>query len=626
MGFLKRKLFKIFHKTNDIYYYFSVNFLYYKIHSLLENFHSKRFSEMIDKSKNFKSLYMHIKQNSISDKNYIFKIDNKTIDSNDLICEAFSDNFAKRFANYSEPNYHSNSIRNSQNLSDFQISKTDVLREIKSFDINKSSINSDIPSVLIKKCPEIFCEIFFILFNKMIITNTIPEQLKIVTVIPIYKKDKPKESIDSYRPITIEKNVLKLFTKLIFNNISAFVHKNTIIPINQYGFRPGMSTQNQLIDLIQYITDSFNNEKIICFDIVFIDLKNAFGSLGFGSILEKCYSIGITNNCLKILEKYLLGRKQIVMFENILSTPQIITSGVPEGGVGSPEIFNITVSDFPNFIQFSKLMQFADDSCLSKPIYNTNDIQNFQIDLNNVYNYCSKLNLEINSQKSIHLRISFKNCEHLNTYTINNISIPSHNSHKHLGVIIDNKLSFNEYTEYIYNKCIKKWHFLKRLCPYASSEVMLKLYHTYILPIAEYGMKSFVLNLTQTKKLESIQRKIFKQICYKMKIFNYNYNQRLKLLNITSLECRRNVSILKTVFKCLNNFGNVSNHWKSHYIIANNDRNGIHIIKPKTRNIFCDKNFFVHSINLFNDLPKDVRNETNINKFLSECEIYFSNH
>ena len=44
--------------------------------------------------------------------------------------------------------------------------------------------------------------------------------------------------------------------------------------------------------------------------------------------------------------------------------------------------------------------EYADDSCLLMPIYNTDDIQNFQIDLNSITNYFINLNLNINSQKS----------------------------------------------------------------------------------------------------------------------------------------------------------------------------------------------------------------------------------
>ncbi len=56
----------------------------------------------------------------------------------------------------------------------------------------------------------------------------IPNKLKTVSVVPIHKKGKPIDCIDSYRPVTIE-SFLKLYCKLVFNNINAFIANNNII-------------------------------------------------------------------------------------------------------------------------------------------------------------------------------------------------------------------------------------------------------------------------------------------------------------------------------------------------------------------------------------------------------------
>ena len=212
-------------------------------------------------------------------------------------------------------------------------------------------------------------------------------------------------------------------------------------------------------------------------------------------------------------------------------------------------------------------------------------------------------------------------------YNINNCEIPVQTHRKHLGVVIDQKLSFNEYIDYVYNKSVKKWSYINRLCSYASPNVLLMLYKTYmyILPIIEYNNTCLTLNLTQNKKIESIQRSITKQICHKMNLNEYNYTQRLEALNISSLECRRNVRTLKILFKCIHDFNGVPNHWKDFYSILRNDRNGRIIDKPKTRNNFCDKNFFIHSIQLFNSLPIDIRNENNLNLFLTKCQHFYNN-
>ena len=74
--------------------------------------------------------------------------------------------------------------------------------------------------------------------------------------------------------------------------------------------------------------------------------------------------------------------------------------------------------------KFLKPSQYADDTALIKPIYLINDINNFQTDLNQLQYWCNERNLKLNPNKSIHLRISFKNVGDLPNYSLNNQQIP----------------------------------------------------------------------------------------------------------------------------------------------------------------------------------------------------------
>ncbi len=79
---------------------------------------------------------------------------------------------------------------------------------------------------------------------------------------------------------------MKLFEKLIFNNLNSHIIQNNLIPDSQYGFCRGLNTQNQLIDLIYDISMSLNDPKILCVDIIFLDYSNAFDSVSFRLMLD----------------------------------------------------------------------------------------------------------------------------------------------------------------------------------------------------------------------------------------------------------------------------------------------------------------------------------------------------
>ena len=86
----------------------------------------------------------------------------------------------------------------------------------------------------------------------------------------------------------------------------AFVEKNCIIPDIQYGFRGGVSTGNQLIDLIYDISNAFNDKKLICVDLVFLDYSSAFDTVNHSILFNELYNFGIRGNALEVLKIYIL--------------------------------------------------------------------------------------------------------------------------------------------------------------------------------------------------------------------------------------------------------------------------------------------------------------------------------
>ena len=121
------------------------------------------------------------------------------------------------------------------------------------------------------------------------------------------------------------------------------------------------------------------------------------------------------------------------------------------------------------------------------------------------------------------------------------------------------------------------------------------------------------------KKFEKIQRKISKQICNKSNFYNKSYTERRDILGIKTLEVRHKYSILKQLYECLNNCPSIPSNWVSKFEFNTNLRNGKLLLRPKTRNNFTDKNLFMYSIELFNSLPKNIRNEIHCKTFLTKC-------
>ena len=78
-----------------------------------------------------------------------------------------------------------------------------------------------------------------------------------------------KQSINNYRPISLLPICGKIFEKIIFNNLYNYLNTNNLITKNQSGFRPGDSTTNQLLYLVNEIHEAFEDPNSLKIRAVF---------------------------------------------------------------------------------------------------------------------------------------------------------------------------------------------------------------------------------------------------------------------------------------------------------------------------------------------------------------------
>ena len=113
-----------------------------------------------------------------------------------------------------------------------------------------------------------------IIFRNILFTSIYPDIWKLANVTPIFKKG-DKQLIKNYRPISLLPICGKLFEKIIFNYLYSYLGNN-LITKNQSGFRPGDSTTNQLLYLVNEIHQAFENPKYLEVCAVFLDISKAF--------------------------------------------------------------------------------------------------------------------------------------------------------------------------------------------------------------------------------------------------------------------------------------------------------------------------------------------------------------
>ena len=95
---------------------------------------------------------------------------------------------------------------------------------------------------------------------------------------------------------------------------------------------------------------------------VFIDLKKAFDTVDHQVLLAKLSHYGVRGDSLGLLESYLRGREQYVVYGGHESGRGQVECGVPQGSVLGPLFFLIYVNDMVKACRGLDLVLFADDT------------------------------------------------------------------------------------------------------------------------------------------------------------------------------------------------------------------------------------------------------------------------
>lgn len=121
----------------------------------------------------------------------------------------------------------------------------------------------------------------------------------------------------------------------------------------------------------------------------------------------KLKSYGVSGIALEWLKSYLTNRKIQVAFVGYTSTPFTPTSGVPQGSVLGPLLFNIFINDLGNLLR-CKYLIFADDLKIYICFKTIEDSRLLQADLDTLTQWCSMNKLELNIDKCKFIPFSLK--------------------------------------------------------------------------------------------------------------------------------------------------------------------------------------------------------------------------
>ena len=190
-----------------------------------------------------------------------------------------------------------------------------------------------------------------------------------------------------------------------------------------------------------------------------------------------------------MFENYLSNREQRVVINGQESSWGKVTAGVPQGSVLGPLLFLIYINDITSQVQSSEVRLFADDTILYVIIDNpAQGVNSLNADLDRISQWASDWLVKFSPPKTKSLTISRKKQENPSPLiSFDGTDVTEVDSHKHLGVIISNDLSWRDHIENMVSNASKSLDVLNALKFKLDRKTLERLYMAFIRPKLEYS-------------------------------------------------------------------------------------------------------------------------------------------
>lgn len=387
----------------------------------------------------------------------------------------------------------------------------EISQIVNNLNVNKAPGHDLIEARMIKEAwPSIHNEICT-LINHCLEQQTFPDQYKVALIRVILKSDdKDETDAKSYRPISLLPVMGKILEKAIAGRVKTIVNDHPRSSRRQYGFRPGRSTEDAIVE-VQRLVKASQHRYVVG---MLFDISGAFDNVWWPSILSNLKDRGCPKNIYGLIKSYLSNRRAKIsgVSEEVEKT---VTKGCPQGSVLGPLFWNLV---FDEAIEIAgqngeEPIAFADDLIV---LVSGNSRNEIEIKGNKITqalsDWSKKQKLELSRKKSEMILLKgFLDIKRPPTIKIEDTSLKMKNKVRYLGVHFGTRLNITPHIEHITAKARNLFAGLTKLAREhwgLTTKTIRTIYKGLYLPILCYAAAGWAENLRahHIKKLRSAQR------------------------------------------------------------------------------------------------------------------------
>ena len=368
---------------------------------------------------------------------------------NDEIVEIFRNSFSYvQFDSYLKSNQVADCLQNLKSLSaaestenfnecDVLFDVEDIEKGLNSLKFNKAGGVDGLTKECISYChPSVFIHLKF-LFNMICMHGFVPDVFGVGIVIPVVK-DRLGDicSANNYRPITLSPVISKIFECCLLHKYEHFLYSDEL----QFGFKKNSSCSHALFVLSQ-VVNYFSSHGSTVY-MASLDASKAFDRVNHIKLFEKLIARGLPSYIIKVLIDWYGKIFSVVRWKNCFSLMFSVRSGIRQGGILSPFLFNIYADSLITIMRSSDLgchigecyvgcIAYADDLILL-----SGSLTQLQKMLQLCEKQAQELDLMFNSKKSCLFKVGVSSKETLDNLKLNGCDVYWVDKLRYLGVFI----------------------------------------------------------------------------------------------------------------------------------------------------------------------------------------------